>query len=127
MDSYLDLLQLIHSFEDHLGNPADQKNRINFQESLRFDEQEVLAWPQIQMIQRWGFMEHLIPKSLDGRFISLDRAYFLVKAMSRRDLTIGIALGLPFLGALPIWIAGNESQKKIWLRPFVAERLQLAL
>lgn len=112
MDSYLDLLQLIHSFEDHLGNPADQKNRINFQESLRFDEQEVLAWPQIQMIQRWGFMEHLIPKSLDGRFISLDRAYFLVKAMSRRDLTIGIALGLPFLGALPIWIAGNESQKK---------------
>ncbi|WP_241972203.1 acyl-CoA dehydrogenase family protein [Legionella cherrii] len=36
----------------------------------------------------------------------------MVKSICRRDLTTGIALGLPFLGALPLWIAGNQKQKK---------------
>lgn len=38
--------------------------------------------------------------------------FFLAKSLCRRDLTTGIALGLSFLGALPLWIAGNERQKK---------------
>ncbi|MCW8408314.1 acyl-CoA dehydrogenase [Legionella sp. PATHC035] len=112
MSSYHDLLQLIHSFESYLGNPEHQDSPINFEESLHYDEQEQLAWKQIKQIQQWGFMDYLIPQSLGGKFNSLDVGYFLVKSICRRDLTTGIALGLPFLGALPLWIAGNEQQKK---------------
>ncbi|KTC90740.1 acyl-CoA dehydrogenase [Fluoribacter dumoffii] len=111
MSSYSDLLQLIHSFEAYLGNPETKASPVNFKESLHFDEQEVLAWKQIKCIQQWGFMEYLIPQSLGGQLVSLDVGYFLVKSICRRDLTTGIALGLPFLGALPVWIAGNEQQK----------------
>ncbi|KTD40309.1 acyl-CoA dehydrogenase [Legionella parisiensis] len=112
MSSYHDLLQLIHSFETYLGNPAKQDTPVNFQEVLHYDEQEELAWPQIRFIQEWGFMEYLIPQHLNGQFVSLDVAFFLAKSLCRRDLTVGIALGLSFLGALPLWIAGNERQKK---------------
>ncbi|WP_454782030.1 acyl-CoA dehydrogenase [Legionella sp. WA2022007384] len=110
--SYLNLQQLINSFEAYLGNPEKQDTPLNFQESLHYDEQEQLAWPQIKLIQQWGFMEYLIPQSLGGQFVSLDVGYFLAKSICRRDLTTGIALGLPFLGALPLWIAGSENQKK---------------
>ncbi|HHT0594117.1 TPA: acyl-CoA dehydrogenase [Legionella anisa] len=112
MSSYHDLLQLIHSFEAYLGNPAKQDSPVNFQEILHYDEQEELACPQIRFIQQWGFMEYLIPQHLGGRFVSLDVAFFLAKSLCRRDLTTGIALGLSFLGSLPLWIAGNERQKK---------------
>ncbi|KTD74317.1 acyl-CoA dehydrogenase [Legionella tucsonensis] len=112
MASYHDLLQLIHSFEAYLGNPAKQDGPVNFQEILHYDEQEELAWPQIKFIQQWGVMEYLIPQHLSGKFVSLDVAFFLAKSLCRRDLTTGIALGLSFLGSLPLWIAGNERQKK---------------
>ncbi|WP_412757101.1 acyl-CoA dehydrogenase [Legionella bozemanae] len=112
MPFYHDLLQLIHLFETYLGNPAKQDSPVNFQEILHYDEQEELAWPLIGFIQQWGFMEYLIPQHLGGRFVSLDVAFFLAKSLCRRDLTTGIALGLSFLGALPLWIAGNERQKK---------------
>ncbi|CAM3069055.1 acyl-CoA dehydrogenase [Legionella steigerwaltii] len=112
MSSYHDLLQLIHSFETYLGNPEKKDSLINFQESVQYDEQEQLAWKQIKRIQQWGFMDYLIPQYLGGKFESLDVGYSLVKSICRRDLTTGIALGLPFLGALPVWIAGNEKQKK---------------
>ncbi len=110
--SYLDLLQLINSFEAYLGNPERQDTPLNFQESLHYDEQEQLAWSQIKLIQQWGYMEYLIPQCLGGQFVSLDVAYFLAKSICRRDVTTGIALGLPLLGALPLWIAGSEDQKK---------------
>ena len=51
-------MQLIHSFETYLGNPEIQKTPINFQQSLYYDEQELLAWPQIEFIQQWGFMDY---------------------------------------------------------------------
>lgn len=118
MSAYHDLLQLIHSFENYLGNPEKQDSPLNFQESVQHDEQEQLAWKQIKWIQQWGFMDYLIPQSLGGRFAALDVGYFLVKSICRRDLTTGIALGLPFLGALPLWIAGNAQQKQALVASF---------
>ncbi|WP_322783654.1 acyl-CoA dehydrogenase [Fluoribacter gormanii] len=112
MMSYLDLQQLINSFEAYLGNPEKKETPLNFQQSLQYDEQEELAWSQIRLIQQWGYMEYLIPQNLGGKFVSLDVGYFLAKSICRRDVTTGIALGLPFLGALPLWIAGSDNQKK---------------
>lgn len=112
MPSYISLMQLIRSFESYLGNPEHHQSPINFKQSLEYDEQELLAWPQIRLIQQWHFMDYFIPQQLGGKLDSLDSIYALVKSISRRDLTTAIALSLSFLGALPIWIAGNSTQQQ---------------
>ncbi|KTD63616.1 acyl-CoA dehydrogenase [Legionella santicrucis] len=112
MPSYTKLMQLIHSFEAYLGDPETQNTPVNFKQSLAYDEQELLAWPQIRFIQQWNFMEYLIPAELGGKLDSLDSIYVLIKSISRRDLTTAIAVGLPFLGALPLWLAGTIKQQQ---------------
>ncbi|KTD54636.1 acyl-CoA dehydrogenase [Legionella sainthelensi] len=112
MSSYISLMQLIHSFEAYLGNPETQNTPVNFKQSLTYDEQELLAWPQIKFIQQWNFMEYLIPCELGGKLGALDSTYALIKSISRRDLTTAIAVGLSFLGALPLWLAGNIKQQQ---------------
>ncbi|KTC84229.1 acyl-CoA dehydrogenase [Legionella cincinnatiensis] len=112
MPSYTSLMQLIHSFEAYLGNPETQNTPVNFKQSLAYDEQELLAWPQIKFIQQWNFMEYLIPSELGGKLDSLDSIYVLIKSISRRDLTTAIAVGLSFLGALPLWLSGTLKQQQ---------------
>ncbi|BCA94223.1 isovaleryl-CoA dehydrogenase [Legionella antarctica] len=112
MPSYNDLLQLTGSFEAYLGNPATQETPMSFKESLRCDEQDSLAWPQIKFIQQWGFMEYLIPQVLGGKLNSLNELVFITRAIGRRDLTTAIALGISYLATLPVWIAGNSKQKQ---------------
>ncbi|MDR3502080.1 MAG: acyl-CoA dehydrogenase [Legionella sp.] len=112
MHTYDDLLALTNAFEVYLGNPFSQATPVNFHDSLLFDEQEALAWPQIKFIQQWGFMEYLIPHGLGGKFTALDELYFIVKSIGRRDLTTAIALGISCLAALPVWISGTIKQKQ---------------
>lgn len=111
MSSYKALLALTNTFELYLGNPKTQETPVNFQESLVYDEQEQLAWPQIRFIQDWGFMEYFIPHDLGGKFSALEELYFIVKSIGRRDLTTTIALGISCLAALPVWIAGTPQQR----------------
>ncbi|WP_133128310.1 acyl-CoA dehydrogenase [Legionella nagasakiensis] len=107
-----DLIPLIHSFEHYLGDPRQNTTPLNYQESLRLDERESLPAQQIVFVQQWGYMDYLIPQELGGKLQSLSSLYQLTKALARRDLTTAIALGLTFLAALPIWIAGNEKQQR---------------
>lgn len=112
MSSLDDLLLLTESFEAYLGNPARQNTPVNFQQSLTYDEQESLPWPQLRYIQQWGYMDYLIPIHVGGKLNSLINLHFLTKSIARRDITTAIALGLSFFAALPVWIAGTEEQKK---------------
>ncbi|KTD08963.1 acyl-CoA dehydrogenase [Legionella gratiana] len=112
MPSYTSLMRLSRSFESYLGNPETQETPVNFKQSLDYDEQELLAWPQIKFIQQWKFMDYLIPQQLGGKLDSLDSIYALIKSISRRDLTTAIAVNLSFLGALPLWLAGTIKQQQ---------------
>ena len=37
----------------------------------------------------------------------------LLRALSRRDLTVAVSHVITFLGALPVWIAGSDDQKRL--------------
>ncbi len=112
MSSFPDLIQLLNSFEQYLGDPNQHSSPVNFNQSLLHDEQDSLAWPQIKYIQEWGFMAYLIPTHSGGQLNSLVEPYLLSKLIARRDITTAIALGLSFFAALPIWIAGDKTQQK---------------
>lgn len=107
-----DLIKLVASFEVYLGDPQKENSACTFQLSLELDEQEVLAWPQIKCIQQWGYMDYLIPPHLTGKLHSLDTPYLLAKSISRRDITTAIAINLPLLAALPLWMAGTVKQQQ---------------
>ncbi|MDP3267790.1 MAG: acyl-CoA dehydrogenase [Legionella sp.] len=112
MSAYDDLLSLTNSFEIYLGDPATQETPVNIQDSLNHDEQDALPWAQVKFIQEWGFMEYLIPYRLEGKLKSLDELILVTRSISRRDLTTPIALGISFLAALPVWIAGSAKQQQ---------------
>lgn len=105
------LISLIQAFEAQLGAPKDDNSPVNNKQSLECDEQEQLPVRQIEYIQKWGYSDYLIPQRLGGKLESLQSLFLLVKSIARRDLTLGVALGLPFLAALPIWISGNQKQQ----------------
>ncbi|KGP63967.1 isovaleryl-CoA dehydrogenase [Legionella norrlandica] len=119
MISYENLIQVLETFERSLGNPFDEDSPVNFQQILLADEQEVLAWSQIEFIQQWGYMDYLIPRYLGGKLNSLDEIYSLSKLIARRDIATAIMFGLAFFSALPIWLAGNSEQKSL-----LSERLR---
>lgn len=112
MSSLDNLIRLTESFEVYLGNPANPDSPVNFHQSLLHDEEESLAWPQLDYIQQWGYMDYLIAHDAGGKLDSLIDFYFLTKSIARRDMTTAIAIGLSFFGALPVWIAGTSTQKK---------------
>lgn len=106
------LIQHLESFEQYLGNPEHNESPVNFHQSLLADEQEVLAEAQIEFIRKWGYNDCLIPHYLGGALHGLVDLYNINRLIARRDLTTSLALGLSFLGALPIWLAGSNEQKK---------------
>ncbi|MBL7481240.1 acyl-CoA dehydrogenase [Legionella bononiensis] len=113
MSSLDDLIQLLESFEAYLGNPEEPKTPVNFKQILIHDEQEALDWKHLNYIRDWGFMNYIIPQNSGGALNALDEVYLLSKLIARRDITVAIALGLSFFGALPFWISGTVEQKKL--------------
>ncbi|WP_367274431.1 acyl-CoA dehydrogenase [uncultured Legionella sp.] len=111
MSSITDLVNLIESFEQYLGNPDTSDSPANFKQILLHDEQDILDWEHLKYIQDWGFMSYLIPQYLGGSLRSFDEIYLLNKAIAKRDITVSIALGLALFSALPFWIAGTAAQK----------------
>lgn len=112
MSTIDEFVQLVQSFETYLGDPKQKNAVISFEQCLQADEQEILAWDQFKAVQDWGYFDYFIPSPLGGSFHSLVELYGLSKVLARRDLTLAIAIGLALFGALPIWIAGTEEQKK---------------
>jgi len=111
-----ELNQLIKTFElleQYLGSPHDNNALIHNSQILEFDEQEQLNNNHLDAIKKWGYFEYFIPEDLGGKFKSLQSSFILTRAISRRDLTLSVALGINFLASLPIWLSRCEAMKKM--------------
>jgi len=101
------------SFEHYLGDPADPDCSISFANALELDEREEYPSEQHVALDLWGVPEFYIPAELGGRLKSFEELFALLRALSRRDLTVAISHIITYLGALPIWIAGSQDQKQM--------------
>lgn len=106
------LIDLIESFEAHLGNPCMESSPIHFKTILEADEAEQLPLEPMNYIRDWGYMDYMVLKKWGGKLDSLEAHYFLSLSIARRDLTSAVALGITFLASLPIWISGLEKQQQ---------------
>ncbi len=101
------------SFERDFGDPADPHSRLSFATALELDEREEYPSEQHVLLDSWQFPELYIPAECGGQLKSFEEVLALLRALSRRDLTVAESHVITFLGALPVWIAGSDDQKQL--------------
>ncbi len=98
--------------EAFLGSPLDPENALSFKRSVELDEAEQYPEQAGELLNEWGLHLYYIPDAEGGRQKSFDELLALLKVVARRDLTLAIAHGKTFLGAVSGWIGGNDDQKR---------------
>ncbi len=102
----------VEELEQFLKNPFDEKSSISFKKSAILDEKEFFPHQEIKELHKWGYHKYYIPEYLGGKLKSFEELLFLSRVVSRRDLSISITDEHTLFGALPVWLAGSEKQKK---------------
>ncbi|MDP9152253.1 MAG: acyl-CoA dehydrogenase [Myxococcota bacterium] len=100
------------SLDEFLGDPYDPRNAISHEAMVTLDEAERFPEDACRMLDTWGLSEYYIPTFHGGRLAGHDELLALLWAISRRDLTVAIAHGKTFLGAVAIWVAGSSSVRE---------------
>ncbi|MFL6335771.1 MAG: acyl-CoA dehydrogenase family protein [Pyrinomonadaceae bacterium] len=95
-----------------MGDPADPQSPCSFKRSVELDEQEKYPEEFCRTLEDWGFYDYYIPAAQGGKFRCYEELLALSRVLSRRDLTVAIALGQVYLGAVPVWVAGTDVQKR---------------
>ncbi|MFF2013527.1 acyl-CoA dehydrogenase family protein [Streptomyces sp. NPDC058195] len=79
-------------------------------ELARLDEAEEFPRAAHRLLTEAGLGAHYVPARHGGLLHGLDGAMAALRTVARRDLTVAIAHGKTFLGAMPVWVAGDEQQ-----------------
>ena len=100
------------ALERYLGDPGNPENVFSFKHSIDLDERDEYPEEICQLLNQWGVYEYYIPVGYGGKLTSFEEMLSIARTIARRDLTVAIAHGCTYLGAVPIWIAGTDQQKK---------------
>jgi alkylation response protein AidB-like acyl-CoA dehydrogenase len=95
-----------------LGSPHDVHRPSSFARALDADEREALPCEACQAIERWGLPRHFVPEELGGSLTSFDELGWLWLSIARRDLTAAVTQIITFIGAIPVWVAGDAAQQR---------------
>src|SRR5215212_3586056 len=99
------------SLEGYLGDPLDACSAVSFDSAVSLDEAESYPSEAVSALNAWGLHAYYVPPALGGKMESFEELLHLVRAVSRRDLTLSVAHGGTFLGSIPVWIAGGAAQQ----------------
>lgn len=100
------------ALEQALGCPFDPDTGMSLAGGLRADETESEPAEAYEAAWAAGLHRDLVPVSDGGRLDSFESLTAVVRAISRRDLAVSIGLGSTFLAAAPVWIWGDEGQRR---------------
>lgn len=109
--SVANLYSAPQALEQSLGDPNNEENEFSFQRAVWRDERELFPEQACVLLEKWGVHHYYVPEQYGGKLGSFEEIFMLLRLVARRDLTIAIAHGGTFLGAITIWIAGSETQK----------------
>lgn len=56
-----DLTELAGRLERHLGDPHDPNSRMPYARVLEYDEREDYPYEFVNLLQRWGALDHSLP------------------------------------------------------------------
>ncbi|MFG3052179.1 acyl-CoA dehydrogenase family protein [Kitasatospora sp. NPDC048239] len=98
--------------ERALGCPFDPDTGMSLARGLHADETETEPVDAYRAAWAAGLHEHLVPVAEGGRLASFETLTAVVRAASRRDLAVPVGLGSTFLAATPVWIWGDDEQRR---------------
>lgn len=108
----LDAYHTAETLEQVLGDPWDASVHFSFQQQVELDEDEAFPNAVCAFLHEWGLFEYFIPDTQGGALSSFEEALAILRVLSRRDLTVAIALGQIYLGAVHVWLAGSVAQQE---------------
>lgn len=90
-----------------------------------YEENEEFPWPIVEEIARAGLCGVYIPQEYGGFGGGIFELCLVVEELSKVDGAISLALAATAMGTFPIFLSGNEQQKKRFL-PDIASGKNLA-
>lgn len=95
------------------GDPCDEANPLGFAAVLGADERGELLAAGEAALDSAGLAAEFVPRSLGGRMTDVNGLVQAMRAIFRRDPTLGLGYGITsFIAAVPVWTDGSADQRR---------------
>ncbi|HEX8845591.1 MAG TPA: acyl-CoA dehydrogenase [Pyrinomonadaceae bacterium] len=118
--------QAAEALERHLGDPFAGAGVFSFKNAVALDELDEYPEEACKLLDSWNVFDYYIPSEVGGKLSSFEEFVAVLRAIARRDLTVAIAHGKTYLGAVAAWVGGSNEQKR-WLASIIKSGSQVAL
>ena len=98
---------VVRDFDRFLGDPRDATSVIPSDRSVELDERREFPAEAIARVDDWGLQRWYVPEAHGGELRDLLAPMLMIRRIARRDLTVAVAHGVTFLGAVGAWITGG--------------------
>ncbi|MFB4300954.1 acyl-CoA dehydrogenase family protein [Actinomadura sp. NTSP31] len=80
--------------------------------SGELDRAEELPADACALLDAFGLPAYYVPAEAGGRLDDHELLFHLLRTVAARDLTAAVAHGKTYLGAMPVWVAGDPAQAR---------------
>jgi alkylation response protein AidB-like acyl-CoA dehydrogenase len=102
----------VAELERMLGDPADSGRLFSYAHCGELDDREEFPLDICRELDFLGVPRHYVPHEYGGDLRCYPDSWELLRAVSRRDLTVAVAHGKTFLGAVSVWVGGSQEQAR---------------
>jgi alkylation response protein AidB-like acyl-CoA dehydrogenase len=99
-------------FDRRMGDAADAGRLFSYARCAELDDREEFPLDICRELDILGLPRHYVPRAYGGSLDRYDDALQLMRVIARRDLTVAIAHGKTFLGAVSVWVGGSDQQAR---------------
>lgn len=100
----------VQRLEPILGNPEDPCLDFGYARLAALDEADEFPHDVCRQLDELGLARYYVPAQHGGLLTSYETTAHLVRMLARRDLGVAVAHAKTYLGAVCVWIAGEQSQ-----------------
>ncbi|MGW5354258.1 acyl-CoA dehydrogenase family protein [Streptomyces sp. NPDC004031] len=118
--------RLAEQLEWDLGDPDEPASAFGHARSLALDEREAFPEGACDRLDELGLHHFYVPAAHGGRLADYEQLMQLMRTVARRDLTVAVAHGKTYLGAVCVWVGGSAEQCRE-LAGAVASRTRVSL
>lgn len=96
-----------------LGDPSDPTALLNRRDVLAWDERSAFPEAAVEALDSWGLPASYVPTEFGGRLRDLTPPMSHIRRIAARDLTVAVAHGKTFLGAVCAWLVGGDTARRM--------------
>jgi alkylation response protein AidB-like acyl-CoA dehydrogenase len=101
------------ALDDVLGDPWDAGNPVGYAAILAADERQEMLAEGERLLDAFGLNREFVPAEYGGRLVRADWLADTLRALWRRDPSLGLGYGLSSLiASVNVWSSGDENQRR---------------